>query len=250
VGRTFIPSDDVFIPFRWAQSLANLQFPGFCSRTQTSVTAFKDLAPSECIFVGLWVELQSAAQLLQYRKFLDNYAREQQLARQFERPLNNRLANVSTWLEMNDVVGNQSKFQVIFALAFLAICILNALGLLLAKFVSGAPLAGLRRALGATRGDVMRQHLIEVVVLGSIGGAIGIGLAVVGLRLIRTYFLWQSNKAGDSPEFGTVAQSLSHLDARMILIAVGLSLFAGLLSGIYPAWRIGRMAPATFLKIQ
>ncbi|MDP9008498.1 MAG: hypothetical protein M3N91_07290 [Pseudomonadota bacterium] len=51
-------------------------------------------------------------------------------------------------------------------------------------------------------------------------------------------------------EFATVAQSLSHLDARMVLISVGLSLLAGLLAGIYPAWRIGRMAPATFLKIQ
>jgi putative ABC transport system permease protein len=151
---------------------------------------------------------------------------------------------------MNDVVGNQTKFQVVLALIFLAICILNTLGLLLAKFMSGAPLAGLRRALGATRADVMRQHLMEVVVLGAVAGAIGIVLAVVGLHLVRIYFFWQSKRPGDNPEFATVAQSLSHLDARMILISVGLSLLAGLLAGIYPAWRIGRMAPATFLKIQ
>ena len=242
VGRSFLPSDDLFIPFRWVESLSNLQFPGFCMRTQTSVTSFKELAPSECIFVGLWVELSSRAQLLQYRQFLDNYAREQQQAGRFERPLNNRLANVSTWLEMNDVVGSQTKFQVILALTFLAICILNTVGLLLAKFMSGAPVAGLRRALGATRGNVMRQHLTEVIVLGSIAGAIGIGLAVVGLRLVRIYFFSRSN--------ASVAQSLSHLDARMVLISVGLSLLAGLLAGVYPAWRIGRMAPATFLKIQ
>jgi putative ABC transport system permease protein len=235
VGRSFLPSDDLFIPFRWVESLSNLQFPGFCMRTQTSVTTFKELAPSECIFVGLWVELSSRAQFLQYRQFLDNYAREQQQAGRFERPLNNRLANVSTWLEMNDVLGSQTKFQVILALTFLAICILNTVGLLLAKFMSGAPLAGLRRALGATRGNVMRQHLTEVVVLGSIAGAIGIGLAVFGLRLVRIYFFSRSN--------ASVAQSLSHLDARMLLISVGLSLLAGLLAGVYPAWRIGRMAP-------
>jgi putative ABC transport system permease protein len=54
----------------------------------------------------------------------------------------------------------------------------------------------------------------------------------------------------DNPAYATVAQSLSHLDGRMLLVSVGLSLLAGLLAGIYPAWRIGRMAPATFLKIQ
>jgi putative ABC transport system permease protein len=250
VGRGFMPSDDLFIPFRWAESLSNLQFPGFCARTQTSVTTFKELAPSECIFVGLWVELSSTAQFREYRQFLDNYAREQLEARRFERPLNNRLANVSTWLEMNDVVGSQTKFQVVLALIFLGICILNTLGLLLAKFMSGAPLVGLRRALGATRGDIVRQHLTEVMALGAIGGAIGVGLAIVGLRLVRIYFFFQSNRPGDNSEFASVAQSLSHLDGRMILVSVGLSLLAGLLAGVYPAWRIGRMAPATFLKIQ
>lgn len=250
VGRSFSPPDDLFIPFRWLESLSELEFPGFCERTQTSVNAFKELAPSECVFVNLWVELTSKSQYQAYRGFLDTYSREQQRAGRFERPLNNRLANVSTWLEMNDVVGSQSKFQVILALIFLGVCILNTLGLLLAKFMTGAPLAGLRRALGATRGDVMRQHLMEVIVLGVIAGAIGIGLAALGLRLVRKYFFWQANMPGDNPAFATVAQSLSHLDARMLLVSAGISLLAGLLAGIYPAWRIGRMAPATFLKIQ
>ena len=250
VARSFGPSDDLFIPFRWIESLAVLQFPGFCPRTQTSVSAFKELAPSECNFVNLWVELRGKQQFEAYRAFLDNYGREQQQSGRFERPLNNRLADVSTWLQMNDVVGSQSKFQAILALVFLCICILNALGLLLAKFLAGAPLAGLRRALGATRGDIMRQHLMEVLVLGAIAGVVGIGLAALGLRLVRKYFFWQANMPADRPEFAQVAVSLSHLDTRMLLLAVGLSLLAAMLAGIYPAWRIGRMAPATFLKIQ
>jgi len=250
VGRSFNPSDDLFIPFRWAESLPDLQFPGFCPRTQTSVTLFKQLAPEECPFINFWVELSSKQQYLAYREFIDNYAREQQRTGRFERPLNNRLPDVSTWLEMNDVVGSESKFQVILALVFLGICILNTLGLLLAKFMIGAPLAGLRRSLGATRGDVMRQHLVEVILLGVTGGAFGIGLAALGLRLVRKYFFWQANRPGDNPAFASVAQSLSHMDGRMLLVSVGLSLLAGLLAGLYPAWRIGRMAPATFLKIQ
>jgi putative ABC transport system permease protein len=151
---------------------------------------------------------------------------------------------------MNDVIDNQSRFQVIFALIFLCICVLNALCLMLAKFMSAAPLSALRRALGATRADIIRQHLIEVMVLAVLGGAFGAGMAALGLRLIRVFFYSQPAQLGSNPQYATIAQSLSHLDTRMMLLALGLSVFSGVLAGLYPAWRIGRMAPATFLKIQ
>ncbi len=38
------------------------------------------------------------------------------------------------------------------------------------------------------------------------------------------------------------------LDLRMLLLALGLSMLAGLISGVYPAWRICRLAPANHLK--
>jgi ABC-type lipoprotein release transport system permease subunit len=68
--------------------------------------------------------------------------------------------------------------------------------------------------------------------------------------LIRVFLFWQSAMKNDDPDFGRVAQSLSHMDWKIILLAVGLSFVAGILSGIYPAWRVGRLAPATFLKVQ
>jgi putative ABC transport system permease protein len=138
----------------------------------------------------------------------------------------------------------------VLALAFLGICILNSLGLLLAKFMVAASWAGLRRALGATRGDVIRQYLMEVGVLGIAAGVLGIGVAAFGLRMIRAFVLMRSAQSGDNPDFGTIAQSLSHMDGLMIVTAVALSLLAGLLAGLYPAWRVGRLPPATFLKIQ
>jgi putative ABC transport system permease protein len=104
--------------------------------------------------------------------------------------------------------------------------------------------------LGATRGDVIRQHLIEVALLGVFAGLVGIGIAAIGLRLIRMFVLMRSAQFHDNPDFSTIAQSLSHMDGQMILTAVALSLLAGVLAGLYPAWRIGRLAPATFLKIQ
>ena len=249
-ARDFGPPDDLFIPFRWAESLPGLFYGGFCYRTKTILEGFQALAPSECNSTGVWAELTSERQFREYSQFLENYHRAQQQAGRFARPPNTRLANVSTWLEMNEVVGNQNKIQVVLALTFLGICVLNTLGLLLAKFMGAATLSGIRRALGATRGDIIRQHLIEVALLGIFAGVVGVGFAALGLRLIRMFVLMRSEQFNDNPDFTTIAQSLSHMDGQMILTAVGLSLLAGVLAGLYPAWRIGRQAPATFLKIQ
>jgi putative ABC transport system permease protein len=249
-GDNFFPSDSLFIPFHWAEAMPDLEFNGYCQQTDIMLTSFKALMPSECISTGLWVELDTARQRQEFWRLLDNYGRAQKEAGRFVRPVNNRLANVSDWLKMNDVIDNQSRFQVVFALIFLGICVLNTLGLLLAKFMSVAPLSGLRRALGATRGDIMRQHLIEVVVLGGLGGVLGIGVAALGLRLIRVFFYMQPSQLQSNPDYATIAQSLSHMDAKMVLAAIGLSLLAGILAGVYPVWRVGRMPPATFLKVQ
>jgi putative ABC transport system permease protein len=249
-AKDFGPPDDLFIPFRWVESVEGLRYEGFCYQTLTILDTFRALAPSECNSTGVWAELTTKRQYREYAQFLKNYHRDQQQAGRFARPPNNRLASVSSWLEMNDVVGNQNKIQVVLALTFLGICVLNTLGLLLAKFMSAAPLSGIRRALGATRGDVVRQHLIEVALLGVFAGIVGIGIAAIGLRLIRISVLMRSAQFDDNPDIGTIAQSLSHMDGQMILTSVALSLLAGVLAGLYPAWRIGRLAPATFLKIQ
>src|SRR5258708_30458444 len=110
---------------------------------------------------------------------------------------------------MNEVVGNQNKIQVVLALTFLGICVLNTLGLLLTKFMSAAPLSGIRRALGATRGDVIRQHLMEVTLLGVFAGFVGIGMAAIGLRLIRMFVR--------SEEHTSELQSPDHLVCRLLL---------------------------------
>jgi len=250
IGTSFMPSDDLFVPFHWAELMPDLKFLGYCQKTQLMVTVFKELVPADCISTGLWVQLETATQREQFRRFLDNYSDAQREAGRFVRPNNNRIANVSEWLELNDVVDNESKFRVVLALIFLGICVLNTLGLTLSKFTSAAPLSGIRRALGATRGDIARQHLVEVILLGILGGALGIGLASFCLRLIRNFFYTKQSAVELNPAYATIAQSLSHMDVRMIFVAIGLSALAGVLAGIYPVWRIAHLAPATFLKSQ
>lgn len=102
-GASFAPSDDLFIPYAWAAHLPNIEYTGGCQQTQTMISTFKEAEAQDCISTDLWVQLDNARQFREYKAFLDNYARTQQSSGRFPRPLNNRLANVSTWHAMNDV---------------------------------------------------------------------------------------------------------------------------------------------------
>jgi ABC-type lipoprotein release transport system permease subunit len=54
----------------------------------------------------------------------------------------------------------------------------------------------------------------------------------------------------DNPARVAIQQSLTHVDFEMFTVALLLSLVTGILAGLYPAWRIGRLTPSTFLKTQ
>jgi putative ABC transport system permease protein len=61
------------------------------------------------------------------------------------------LYNVNEWMEKLKVVGNDSKLSAWLAFGFLVLCLVNTVGLLLAKFSVRASEIGVRRALGASR---------------------------------------------------------------------------------------------------
>jgi putative ABC transport system permease protein len=133
---------------------------------------------------------------------------------------------------------------------FLVVCVLNTFGLMLAKFLKAAPVSGLRRALGASRADVVRQHLVEVVIVGLLGGMAGLALSFVGLRAMRIALNQPIPGMDDNPARVALQQSLTNVDFTMFAVALALSLLTGVIAGFYPAWRIGRLTPSTFLKIQ
>jgi len=245
----FDVAEDLYMPFGWSTEL-KLGSAGSinCVTPDAKVGSFDDLTSTDCVMLQYWVEIPSAAQLQRFRQFVDNYTNDQKQHGRFPRPTNNRIVDVPTWLEMHDVIGDDSRLEVILALAFLVVCILNTLGLMLAKFLGAASITGLRRALGASRKQIIQQHLVEVVVVGMIGGVAGLVLAWTGLWAIRV--MTYVPGPDDSPDKRALAQSLSHMDYRMIVLAIGISLLTGVLAGLYPAWRIGKAAPASFLKAQ
>ena len=162
--------------------------------------------------------------------------REQKKLGRFERPLNNHLRRPDEWLRMNEVVRDDNRVLVGLSFMFLAVCLLNMIGLLLAKFLGAAPLVGLRRALGASKAAIFNQHLVEVGVIGLGGGLLGIVLAALGLFGVRN--LHENYDA------------LTRLDFRWAGCASASPSLSGLLAGLYPTWRVCRMQPATYLKTQ
>jgi putative ABC transport system permease protein len=92
---------------------------------------------------------------------------------------------------------------------------------------------GLRKALGATPGDLLRQFLVEATTLSIVGGALGVGAALIAGALI--------------PRVTTIGMTIT---ATPILVSVGVAAAVGLLFGVYPAARAARLAPIEALRSQ
>ena len=211
--------------------------------TQGSMTCWGEMSAdgpaalnAPCDWLQYWVELDSPQKVAAYRQYLDNYSRAQKQSGRYQRTPNTRLYNVMGWLDVRKAVPSDVRLQIWLAFGFLAVCLLNTIGLLLAKFLRRSGEYGVRRALGASRRAIFLQCLVEASIVGIAGGVIGVLLAWFGTWLVR-----------QQPD--DYAQ-LVRLDLPMLLLAFALALIASLLSGALPAWRASRIAPAIQLKSQ
>lgn len=101
----------------------------------------------------------------------------------------------------------------------------NAANLLLVRGAARTTELSIRRAIGAGRGRLVRQLLTEAILLAAVGGAVGLGLAWLGLQLFR----------GERILSWLPALTSVPLDHRVLLFAVAASLATGLLFGTAPA---------------
>lgn len=226
--------EDVFVPFSTSRAL-DLGRQGSMNCWEDSggdSTALN--AP--CTWIQYWVELENASQAQDYKAYLDNYSAQQKDAGRFERSPNTRLRTVMEWLDFNRVVPNDVVLQLWLGLGFLLVCLLNTVGLLLAKFLRRSGEIGVRRALGASRLEIFKQCLVEAGTIGLAGGVLGLGLSLLGLWAVRQQPVSYAK--------------LAHLDASMLLVTFAIAILASLLAGLLPAWRAMQVTPAIQLKSQ
>jgi putative ABC transport system permease protein len=189
-----------------------------------------------CTWLQYWVQLDTPEKAEAYKRYLTNYSDQQRAAGRYERPTNVRLRNVMEWLEYRRVVPSDVRLQMWLAFGFLAVCLLNTVGLLLAKFLRRSSEIGVRRALGASRRAIFAQCLVEAGTVGLAGGVLGLGLSILGLWAVR--------------QQPTSYAELAHLDPAMLVTTFVLAIAASVLAGLVPAWHACQVTPAVQLKSQ
>ena len=231
----FDREEDVFVPFTTSRDL-KLDRSGNLNCFGREIVNDATAPNVPCAWLQYWVELDSPGDAAGFKTYLDNYSEQQRRAGRFERPANTRLRNVMELLDFRNVVPGDVRLQMWLALGFLLVCLVNTVGLLLAKFLRRGGEIGVRRALGASRAEIFKQCMIEAGAIGLAGGLLGLLFALAGLWAVR-------HRPAEYAQ-------LAHLDASMLLLTFAMAVAASLLAGLLPAWRAMQITPAVQLKTQ
>jgi putative ABC transport system permease protein len=235
-SNAFGAGDDVFVPFTAAIDQQMATNGNFSCGASLPAAGFSGILHSSCTWIAYLVELDSASQVDAYRHFLQNYLSDQQRAGRFGWPPNYRLRNLPAWMDLERVVPPETKMSVVVASCFLIVCMVNAIGLLLAKFLRRSNEIGVRRALGATRRAIALQFGAEAATIGIAGGVIGLLLTLAGVA-------WMHHT------LPTEVAALTTIDASLLAETLLLAIAAAILAGMYPILRASRVRPAMQLKI-
>jgi putative ABC transport system permease protein len=231
--KSYGENEGIYVPLSTSQDVG-MNHDGSVNCWGKGGTSINPDHASRCVWLQFWVQLDRPEKAAAYRAFLVNYSEQQKALGRFQRPPNVQLRNVMQWLDYNQVVPDEVRLQTWLAFGFLLVCLINTVGLMLAKFMRRAGELGVRRALGASKRSLFAQLLVESGVVGLAGGSGGLLLALLGLWLVRQ----------QPAEYAPLAQ----LDPAMLLATFLLAVSASLLAGLLPAWRACQIAPALQLK--
>ncbi|MGL4800438.1 MAG: ABC transporter permease [Cellulosilyticaceae bacterium] len=135
--------------------------------------------------------------------------------------------------QMDAVMGVVTGFISFVAAISLLVGGIGIMNIMLVTVKERTREIGIRKAVGATNGEILRQFLIEAVILTLLGGIIGMILGYGGGVLVGTLFAIEV-----------------HLTIDMIIFAVGTSSVIGILFGVYPAKQAAKLDPVEALRYE
>ena len=141
--------------------------------------------------------------------------------------------------EINAMVGSaHSALVMLWAMAgcVLLVACVNVANLLLARSVARNREISIRAALGAGRRHIIRQLLVESILLGTVGGFAGLLLAIWGIDSLKAFL-------PSIPRIDEISP-----DPRVLVFTAGISVAVGIVAGLLPAWRASHPNLATSLN--
>jgi putative ABC transport system permease protein len=162
-------------------------------------------------------------------------------------PMENKIyekiySHANTYIAGYVDTGREDQSGVLYALTAIGIFVLlvmllptiNLVNINITRIMERSSEIGVRKAFGASSRTLVYQFIVENLILTLIGGGIGTVLSLIILRIINSANL--------------IANLELSLNLTVLLIAIATCFIFGLLSGVYPAWRMSRLNVVTALK--
>lgn len=144
---------------------------------------------------------------------------------------------IRTMAEFSEFFTSQTETitNLLLCVAFVSLLVggIGIMNIMLVSVTERTREIGLRMAVGARGSDILKQFLVESIVICLLGGLLGIALGH-GLSVLMTVLMnWPS-----SVSYGA------------IILAVGVSAMVGVIFGYYPAWKAARLDPIEALRYE
>lgn len=123
---------------------------------------------------------------------------------------------------------------IIAAILFMVLPTINLININVSRIMERASEIGVRKAFGASSRTLVGQFIVENLLLTLIGGALGFGLSRLALSAITSS--------------GLLPYAEFNLNYRIFLYGLLTAIIFGLISGVYPAWKMSRLHPVEALK--